>query len=314
MDNSIISVVVPIYNSEPYLDKCIESIVNQTYENLEIILVDDGSPDNCRQICDKWAEKDNRIRVIHKENGGVSSARNAGLAAATGEFIGFVDGDDIIDADFYEFLLYEAIKNDADISACSFKYFNPDGSVYKENDGYTDKAKFFSSDELLSEYFSCCIGQWVSFCNKIIKRSLFDNLRFPQGRVFEDWTLAPMVYSGCKRACYNPAHKYGYIIHSGSAVRTDSLKTYADCVSADYDHYQFFNSRGIDNYNEQIKCFIKSDYIKCIKAYTASADDKILLSQSFDKCSEICSSKVIRLINLFPALFHFLYKIKEKLK
>lgn len=314
MGNSMISVIVPIYHSEPYLDKCIESLVNQTYCNLEIILVDDGSPDNCPEICDEWAKKDNRIQVIHKENGGVSSARNAGLDAASGEYIGFVDGDDIIDNDFYEFLINEAEKNNADISACSFKYYNPDGSLYKEEDGYIDKPAIFSSEELLCEYYSRCIGQWVSFCNKIIKCELFNSLRFPQGRIFEDWTLAPMIYYGCQKACYTPVHKYGYIVHSGSAVRTETVKRYADCVSADYEHYQFFNSRGITDYNEQIRCFIKSDFIKCIKAYTASSADKKLLSDAFSKCSEICESKIIRLLYTFPALFHFLYKIKEKIK
>ena len=99
---SLISVIVPIYNVEKYLDKCIESIVNQTYKNLEIILVDDESPDNCPEICDKWAERDSRIKVIHKENGGAGSARNAGIEASSGEWIGFVDGDDWIEPNMYE--------------------------------------------------------------------------------------------------------------------------------------------------------------------------------------------------------------------
>jgi len=104
MDYPKISVIVPVYKVEPYLRKCIESIVNQTYENLEIILVDDGSPDNCGSICDEYAAEDSRIKVIHKENGGVSAARNDGLQVATGEWIGFVDGDDWIEPDMYEYL------------------------------------------------------------------------------------------------------------------------------------------------------------------------------------------------------------------
>ena len=101
---SLISVIVPVYKVEPYLNKCIESIVNQTYKNLEIILVDDGSPDNCPAICDSWAEKDSRIKVIHKENGGLSDARNAGMVHATGEYIAFVDSDDYIDPEMYQSL------------------------------------------------------------------------------------------------------------------------------------------------------------------------------------------------------------------
>lgn len=110
-----ISVIVPVYKVENFLDRCVESIVGQTYENLEIILVDDGSPDNCPSMCDKWAEKDRRIKVIHKENGGVSSARNAALDIVSGDYIGFVDSDDWIDPGMYEFLYENSQKYDADL-------------------------------------------------------------------------------------------------------------------------------------------------------------------------------------------------------
>ena len=114
-----ISVIVPVYKVEPYLRKCLDSIVNQTYRNLEIILVDDGSPDNCGAICDEYAAGDGRIRVIHQENGGVSSARNAGLSAVTGEWVGWVDSDDWIEPDMYEYLLKNALEQNADIAVCS---------------------------------------------------------------------------------------------------------------------------------------------------------------------------------------------------
>ena len=110
-----ISVVVPIYKVEKYLDRCIYSIINQTYTNLEIILVDDGSPDNCPKICDEYASKDNRIKVIHKQNGGLSSARNAGIKVATGDYIGFVDSDDFIELDMYEQMYKVAYENDVDL-------------------------------------------------------------------------------------------------------------------------------------------------------------------------------------------------------
>ena len=116
--NTKISVIIPIYKAEKFLDKCIGSVVGQTYENLEIILVDDGSPDNCPAICDSWAEKDSRIKVVHKENGGLSSARNAGLDVVTGEYFGFIDSDDWIEKDFFEFLITNALKENADISRC----------------------------------------------------------------------------------------------------------------------------------------------------------------------------------------------------
>ena len=132
--NSLISVIVPIYNVEKYLDRCVESIINQTYKNLEIILVDDGSPDNCTQMCDDYAKKDSRIRVVHKENGGLSDARNAGMEVATGEYVSFIDSDDYISLDFYETLFQTMIDNDSDIVECSVVKFYENGKF----DEYSD--------------------------------------------------------------------------------------------------------------------------------------------------------------------------------
>ena len=127
MKNLLVSVIVPIYNVEKYLRKCVDSILNQTYKNLEIILVDDGSPDNCGNICDEYALSDSRIRIIHKKNGGLSDARNAGLDIARGNYILFVDSDDYIDETMVE-KLYEALeKEKAEMSLCSFVYVNDDG-------------------------------------------------------------------------------------------------------------------------------------------------------------------------------------------
>ena len=130
----LISVIVPIYNVEKYLDNCVKSIVNQTYKNLEIILVDDGSPDSCPAICDNWAKIDSRINVIHQKNSGVSAARNIGIKSSLGDFITFVDGDDFIDSDMYETLVSAYLKNGADIVGCSFKTIdeNNDDTVYEK--------------------------------------------------------------------------------------------------------------------------------------------------------------------------------------
>lgn len=313
MQFPLLSVIVPVYNVEKYLNKCIESIVNQTYKNLEIILVDDGSPDNCHLICDDWAQRDGRIKVIHKKNAGVSSARNAGLDEARGSFIGFVDGDDIIYEDFYETLLAEAIKNDADISACAFSYLNDSYGKYKESECYIKSKKLYDSQELLNEYFDSCKGEWVSFCNKIIKASLFDGLRFPKGRVFEDWTLAPMIYFAAERICFDPECRYGYVIHEGSAVRTRTIETFADCVSADCDHFRFFNSRGISEYNERIRRFVISDFRKCIKAYNGSEKSRDILKDVYEKCREPGLGTAEKLMYMFPGVFKSLYKLRSKL-
>ena len=143
-----ISIIVPVYKVEKYLDKCVRSIVEQTYKNLEIILVDDGSPDNCPAMCDEWARKDSRIAVIHKENGGVSSARNAGLAACTGDYVGFVDYDDWIEPDMYEYLLDISMKSNADVSRCAFviELENPKVDIDLQNDS---KLRVLHGDELI---------------------------------------------------------------------------------------------------------------------------------------------------------------------
>ena len=132
--DSLISVIVPIYNVEKYLERCVESIINQTYKNLEIILVDDGSPDNCPQMCDDYAKKDSRIKVVHKKNGGLSDARNAGMKVATGEYVSFIDSDDYISLDFYETLLETIVDNDSDIVECSVVKFYENGKF----DEYSD--------------------------------------------------------------------------------------------------------------------------------------------------------------------------------
>ena len=131
-DSSKISVIIPVYNVEEYLDKCVTSVLNQTYKNLEIILVDDGSPDNCPKMCDEWAKKDKRIKVVHKKNGGLSDARNSGIEVCTGEYIGFVDSDDYIDKQMYKELLKRIESTNSDMVMCGINCVN-DGKVYNLN-------------------------------------------------------------------------------------------------------------------------------------------------------------------------------------
>ena len=141
----LISIIVPVYNIENYLDKCIESIVHQTYKNLEILLIDDGSTDHSGKKCDEWAKKDKRIRVIHKKNGGVSSARNIGLEKAKGEYIGFVDGDDFVNKKMYEEMHRQMKKNNADFVICDYN------ECYNQNDNFKDRGKENNLIEILDK-------------------------------------------------------------------------------------------------------------------------------------------------------------------
>lgn len=211
-----ISVIVSIYNVQNYVEKSIRSIQNQTYKNLEIILVDDGATDNSGKICDEYAAKDSRIKVIHKKNGGLSSARNEGIKVATGEYIAFVDGDDWIDEGMYEDML-RAIQNfDADIAICNYKEISKKGVRDTSNEDVTvfegrETLKVFVEEE---EAYQIQNAAW----NKLYKRSLMGDLRFPEGKLFEDIVYTTKLLAGSKRAVYiNKAH-YNYIFDRSDSI------------------------------------------------------------------------------------------------
>lgn len=206
MDEPLISVIVPIYNVEKYLNRCIESIVNQTYKTLEIILVDDGSPDNCPQICDEWKEKDNRIKVIHKKNGGLSDARNAGLDIAQGEYIAFVDSDDWIDKEWIEILFKELIKNNCDVSISSTRLFkNVDETLFIRG----NTKKFLTNIEALEELINEK-NIFTTACDKLYKKELIINYHFEKNKVNEDefWTWKVLLSSKRVVCCGKPNYNY----------------------------------------------------------------------------------------------------------
>jgi len=181
--NKKISVIVPVYNVEKYLNRCVDSILAQTYQNLEIILVDDGSPDNCPQICDDYGQKDLRIKVIHKENGGLSSARNAGLDIATGDYIGFVDSDDYVAPDMYS-CLYNRIKGtETYIANCMYvRAFDSGETTPSRVPHHTDED--IATQDYLEELL-LHVGD-VSVCSKLFPRVLIGDLRFIEGKLNED--------------------------------------------------------------------------------------------------------------------------------
>ena len=217
----LISVIVPVYKVEKYLDRCVESIVNQTYKNLEIILVDDGSPDNCGAMCDKWAEKDSRIKVIHKENGGLSDARNAGMDIATGDLMGFVDSDDWIHENYICYML-QAIKIcDAEIAACDISIVTDDDSVKSEkmNFDYVE----YTNEEAMSYLTQ---GQKVRAVawNKLYSKKLLKNERFPYGRFHEDEFFTYKIIGKTNKVLYVNCPLYYYYQRVGSIMNSISVK------------------------------------------------------------------------------------------
>lgn len=185
--NPLISVIVPIYNVEKYLARCVDSIVNQTYKNLEIILIDDGSPDRCPQMCDDYAEKESRIKVVHKKNGGLSDARNAGMAVATGEYISFIDSDDYVSDDFFECLLDVMNKENSDIVECSVVKFYEDNRFDEFSDDLSVKT-YDTQDAMSALIAENPFHQHV--WNKLYKTELVKDIPYAVGKLNEDefWT------------------------------------------------------------------------------------------------------------------------------
>lgn len=212
-EESLISVIIPIYDVEPYLRNCLDSVVGQTYRNLEIICVDDGSPDGCGAICDEYAAKDNRIRVIHKENGGLSSARNAGIEIAHGDFVSFIDSDDRVDPDMVEYLYRLLEKYDADISVClTTVYGKQQWKPYE-----LAKEEIIGSKEC-TERLLYNDGVSVSAWAKLYKKELFTDIRFPDGKIFEDVGTTYRTFLSAEYIALGNEAKYNYTIRENSIL------------------------------------------------------------------------------------------------
>ncbi len=211
---SLISVIVPIYNVEKYLDRCIKSIVNQTYQNLEIILVDDGSTDNSGKICDEYVKKDDRIKVIHKENGGLSDARNVGIENATGRLIGFVDSDDYIDKDMFELLNTDLTKYDADIAICNVKKENENAELLEECG--LEEIRVFNKKEALKLLIKDLIKSYA--WNKLYKIELFAKVRFPVGKTMEDVATTYKIFEKAEKIVFEGNTYYHYINRNESIL------------------------------------------------------------------------------------------------
>ena len=193
----LVSVIVPIYKVEPYLKKCVDSIRNQTYKNLEIILVDDGSPDECPKMCDDFAKEDNRIKVIHRKNGGLSAARNSGLEIATGKYIGFVDSDDYIHSKMYEILVGRLEEKSADLAVCRVQDVFEIGE--EEALSTEEKVETMTNVEALKSIYGNWGTDMVVAWNKLYKRELFEELRYNEGKVHEDEFMIHKVLYNVKK-------------------------------------------------------------------------------------------------------------------
>lgn len=226
MEQPLISVIVPVYKVEPYLDKCISSIANQTYTNMEIILVDDGSPDNCPAMCDAWAEKDNRIRVIHQKNQGGGAARNAGLDFASGGLIAFVDSDDYIAPDMYAHL-YELLKAGADIAECSYVEVAGDDAVFAC--GYETRS--YTAQEAMAENIRDRVFRQLIW-NKLYRRQMVDGVRFPTSKKIDDEFFTYLVLGNANTLIHSTKVCYAYRQQSESVMHSMPISKRIQAVEA----------------------------------------------------------------------------------
>jgi len=248
MSEPLISVIVPVYKVESYLHQCVESILNQTYQNLEIILVDDSSPDNCPAICDEYAKKDSRIKVIHKENGGLSSARNAGLDICTGEYIGFVDSDDYLDVAMYQKLLKSLFDCKADMAVCGYTYVDEEGNVLADKAKSPIENGIFHSEEIFSKMVADRGWFYVTAVNKLYKKQIFDELRFPEGKTHEDEFTAHYIIEKCTVITTVKNCLYFYVQRKDSIMHSEKKTLSCDKCWSGYDRYFFFKRKGYSEY------------------------------------------------------------------
>ena len=252
----LISVIVPIYKVEAYLMRCVKSIQEQTYKNLEIILVDDGSPDNCGSMCDSLAQEDDRICVIHKENGGLSDARNKGLDVAKGEYIAFVDSDDYIAPSFLETLYKHLTNTDSDVALCSYKEVT--GEPFSKEQGERGDIFVYDREKLLLNLFDANHEDATFFIvawNKLYKKTLWEQVRFPKGKIHEDEATTYRVFDLCNKGVYVKIPLYGYYTSDSSITRDAFSVKRLQWMEALNDRIAYFEQRGE---NRLTACSIKA--------------------------------------------------------
>lgn len=252
-DSPLISIVVPVYNIEKYIARCIKSILNQTYDNLEIILVDDGSTDNSARICKSLQNVDPRIIVLSQKNTGLSAARNTGISYSHGEYISFIDGDDYISANFVKEMFESLIANKADIAVCSILNVDDTGKAVGISTKLNDAV--LTNEEVFNKIVANESKAWtiISACNKIFKKNLFDNIKFPEGKLNEDAFIAYPLFASADRICFLKNYLYYYVQRESSIMHSSISVKNLDRLEASYCQFKFCIENGHTNCLEAIR-------------------------------------------------------------
>ncbi len=307
MKNDLISIIVPIYNVEKYLIRCIESIINQTYKTIEIILVDDGSTDNSSKICDEYKNKDKRIKVIHKKNGGLSSARNVGLDIAKGKYIGFVDSDDYISPNMYEMMYNNLIKTSGDIIICNFSYFK------KEPPSFTTEfnLKEYTNIEAILELIKLKKRKIEDYAwNKLYKKELFKNIRYPERFLYEDIGTTYKLFNKSKKIVTIDCRLYAYYDNGNSITYNNNTQKIFDRIEMIENRYNDL----IKNYKEYKDLIETNRIITLLAAVMWSShfkNKKIFYSEKLKNTFKIIENVDKKLIesDLVPKKYKIEYRL-----
>ncbi len=295
-----VSIIVPVYNVKKYLNSCIESLINQTYTNIEIILVNDGSQDDSVKICDEAAKKDARIKVVHKPNGGLSSARNSGLAIACGDYVMFVDGDDYLELNALEILVNLTFEHDVDI--IQFDYLETEREYTKSINSDSTNCEIITDTKIIFEKLYAIGGAAASACTKFYKKDLFDDLSFREGIIHEDEYFTTRLLQKCKSILYIQNKLYFYVMRQNSIVKSGfSIKRF-DSLLVSSDRMQALEQLGYSDLLEKEKSryFLTAITIWC-NAFEAK--DKASVKKARDSIKNIIS-KPLRLEGKFKFIYH----------
>ena len=310
-----VSVIVPVYNVEKFLSKCVDSLIMQTYDNLEIILVDDGSTDKCPQICDDYKRKDSRITVIHKKNGGLSDARNYGLKKSSGDYIMFIDSDDWIDSDTISILVDNFKDNNIDIICY--------GMTIEYSDGRTYTKKISKEEVLSNESAIIALNTFknmnVSACNKIFRKTIFSNIEFPYGKYCEDYYVMYKLFYKSKKIKVLPINKYHYYQRVGSISKDSQIKY--DYIYASKEQMEFLNdcNKKLSNIGKIAYSFANlTIYNAHLKRKNMSGVNKLIKEASkyrrlvyFEKDIPLIKKIQFLLFIRFTYLYNILFKMKK---
>ncbi|MBB6446843.1 glycosyltransferase [Bacillus benzoevorans] len=307
----LISIIVPVYNAESYLKKCLESIVRQTYRNLEIILIDDGSEDNSPHICDEYAMADDRVKVLHKENAGPGAARRDGVHYASGEYIAFVDADDFIEQNMYQTLIERAVADDIDIIQCGYRKVKTTGETIEI---FAMRETHINGSYHCAAYYAAQRNVTNYLCNKMMKSKLFAGIEFPGLYVGEDACILTQLYASAEKITTIEEPLYNYVMTPDSLCRTPFSVKKLDNVAAGKFMFEFYEKRfpNLRNFSALHICSYAAQYYCELSNLEFEAKDELKdrlvkvfqlyypLSKKSHEKRQTSKSRI-----LFIELFHF---------